>query len=69
MGPTSFQPAGSPMTMREQLPAVIESVAVARRAVRRFTAGLEVDVVGITLAVSEPWRTSSRTHTTTASPA
>jgi anti-sigma regulatory factor (Ser/Thr protein kinase) len=53
MGPTSFQPAGSPMTMREQLPAVVESVAVARRAVRRFTAGLEVDVVGITLAVSE----------------
>jgi anti-sigma regulatory factor (Ser/Thr protein kinase) len=39
--------------MREELPAVVESVAVARHAVRRFTRGLEVDVVGITLAVSE----------------
>jgi anti-sigma regulatory factor (Ser/Thr protein kinase) len=45
--------AESRMTMREQLPAVVESVAVARQAVRRFTRGLEVDVVGITLAVSE----------------
>jgi anti-sigma regulatory factor (Ser/Thr protein kinase) len=41
------------MTMREQLPATVESVAVARRAVRRFATGLEVDVDGMTLAVSE----------------
>ena len=39
--------------MREQLPATVESVAQARRAVRRFAAGLDVDVEGITLAVSE----------------
>jgi anti-sigma regulatory factor (Ser/Thr protein kinase) len=41
------------MTMREQLPATVESVAAARRAVRHFAAELEVDVDGITLAVSE----------------
>jgi anti-sigma regulatory factor (Ser/Thr protein kinase) len=41
------------MSMRAELPAVVESVAEARRAVRRFAAGLEVDVVGMTLAVSE----------------
>jgi anti-sigma regulatory factor (Ser/Thr protein kinase) len=46
-------PAESQTSMREQLPAVVESVAVARNAVRRFAAGLEVDVVGMTLAVSE----------------
>lgn len=39
--------------MREQLPATVESVARARRAVRRFIAPLDVDVDGITLAVSE----------------
>jgi anti-sigma regulatory factor (Ser/Thr protein kinase) len=39
--------------MREQLPATVESVAEARRAVRRFASGLDVDVEGITLAVSE----------------
>ncbi|HTE60618.1 MAG TPA: ATP-binding protein [Solirubrobacteraceae bacterium] len=41
------------MTMREQLPATVESVAAARRAVRDFAADLEVDVDGMTLAVSE----------------
>jgi anti-sigma regulatory factor (Ser/Thr protein kinase) len=41
------------MTLREQLPATAESVAVARRAVRRFTRRLDVDVDGIALAVSE----------------
>jgi anti-sigma regulatory factor (Ser/Thr protein kinase) len=41
------------MTMQEQLPATLESVAEARRAVRRFTRRLDVDVEGITLAVSE----------------
>jgi anti-sigma regulatory factor (Ser/Thr protein kinase) len=41
------------MTMREQLPATVESVAAARHAVRRFAADLEVDLDGITLAVSE----------------
>jgi anti-sigma regulatory factor (Ser/Thr protein kinase) len=41
------------MTMREQLPATVDSVAVARRAVRRFAARLDVDVEAITLAVSE----------------
>jgi serine/threonine-protein kinase RsbW len=39
--------------MREQLPATVESVARARRAVRRFARGLDVDVEGIALAVSE----------------
>jgi serine/threonine-protein kinase RsbW len=39
--------------MREQLPASVESVARARHAVRRFARGLDVDVEGITLAVSE----------------
>jgi anti-sigma regulatory factor (Ser/Thr protein kinase) len=41
------------MTMQEQLPATVESVGIARRAVRRFTGELDVDVEGITLAVSE----------------
>jgi anti-sigma regulatory factor (Ser/Thr protein kinase) len=39
--------------MREQLPATVESVAEARRAVRRFARGLDVDVEGVVLAVSE----------------
>jgi anti-sigma regulatory factor (Ser/Thr protein kinase) len=39
--------------MHELLPASLESVAVARRAVRRFVADLEVDVDGLVLAVSE----------------
>jgi anti-sigma regulatory factor (Ser/Thr protein kinase) len=39
--------------MREQLPATVESVAKARWAVRRFAQGLDVDVEGIALAVSE----------------
>jgi anti-sigma regulatory factor (Ser/Thr protein kinase) len=39
--------------MREHLPATVESVAEARRAVRRFARGLDVDVEGIALAVSE----------------
>jgi anti-sigma regulatory factor (Ser/Thr protein kinase) len=41
------------MTMSEQLPATVESVAVARQAVRRFASTLEVDLDGMTLAVSE----------------
>jgi anti-sigma regulatory factor (Ser/Thr protein kinase) len=41
------------MTMREQLPATVDSVAAARRAVRHFAADLGVDVDGMTLAVSE----------------
>ena len=41
------------MRMSEQLPATVESVAVARRAVRSFAAELEVDLDGMTLAVSE----------------
>jgi anti-sigma regulatory factor (Ser/Thr protein kinase) len=39
--------------MREQLPATVDSVATARHAVRRFARGLDVDLDGITLAVSE----------------
>jgi anti-sigma regulatory factor (Ser/Thr protein kinase) len=53
VGPFPSHRAESPMTMREQLPATVESVAEARRAVRRFAADLEVDLDGITLAVSE----------------
>jgi anti-sigma regulatory factor (Ser/Thr protein kinase) len=41
------------MSLREQLPATVSSVAQARRSVRRFAADLEVDVDGIVLAVSE----------------
>jgi anti-sigma regulatory factor (Ser/Thr protein kinase) len=41
------------MSMHEQLPATVDSVAAARRAVRRFAADLEVDLDGIALAVSE----------------
>jgi anti-sigma regulatory factor (Ser/Thr protein kinase) len=50
MGPP---PAESSMTLQEQFPAIVTSVADARRAVRRFAAELEVDVDGIVLAVSE----------------
>lgn len=39
--------------MRERLPATLESVGEARRAIRRFAAPLEVDLDGIVLAVSE----------------
>jgi anti-sigma regulatory factor (Ser/Thr protein kinase) len=39
--------------MREHLPATLASVGVARRAVRSFAAGLDVDVEGLALAVSE----------------
>jgi anti-sigma regulatory factor (Ser/Thr protein kinase) len=39
--------------MHELLPATLESVAEARRAVRRFARDLEVDVDGLVLAVSE----------------
>jgi anti-sigma regulatory factor (Ser/Thr protein kinase) len=52
VGPSPSQPAESP-TLQEDLPATVDSVSVARRAVRRFAADLEVDVDGITLAVSE----------------
>jgi anti-sigma regulatory factor (Ser/Thr protein kinase) len=39
--------------MHQSLPATTASVAAARRAIRGFIANLEVDVDGITLAVSE----------------
>ena len=41
------------MTLHEQLPATVTSVAKARTAVRRFASELEVDVDGMVLAVSE----------------
>ena len=50
MGPP---PAESSLTLREQLPASVASVAAARRAMRQYAADLEVDVDGIVLAVSE----------------
>jgi anti-sigma regulatory factor (Ser/Thr protein kinase) len=46
-------PAESSLTLQEQLPATVASVAAARHAVRRYAAGLEVDVDGMALAVSE----------------
>jgi anti-sigma regulatory factor (Ser/Thr protein kinase) len=39
--------------MHERLPATLDSVGAARRAVCRFAAGLQVDIDGIALAVSE----------------
>jgi serine/threonine-protein kinase RsbW len=39
--------------MHELLPATLDSVATARRAVRRFANDLEVDLDGMVLAVSE----------------
>jgi anti-sigma regulatory factor (Ser/Thr protein kinase) len=39
--------------MHELLPATRESVAVARGALRRFATGLDVDLDGVLLAVSE----------------
>ena len=39
--------------MHQRLPATLESVGAARRAIRRFAADLEVDLDGIVLAVSE----------------
>jgi anti-sigma regulatory factor (Ser/Thr protein kinase) len=39
--------------MHELLPATIDSVAMARRAVHRFARDLEVDLDGMVLAVSE----------------
>jgi serine/threonine-protein kinase RsbW len=50
MGPP---PAESSMTLQEQLPATVSSVATARQALRRYAADLEVDVDGMVLAVSE----------------
>jgi anti-sigma regulatory factor (Ser/Thr protein kinase) len=50
MGPS---PAKSSLSLHEQLPATVASVAEARRSVRRFAAELEVDVDGMVLAVSE----------------
>jgi anti-sigma regulatory factor (Ser/Thr protein kinase) len=41
------------LTLQEQFPATVDSVAAARHAVRGFAADLEVDVDGMTLAVSE----------------
>jgi anti-sigma regulatory factor (Ser/Thr protein kinase) len=42
-----------PPTLDERLPAARESVPAARLAVRNFAGGLEVDLHGIELAVSE----------------
>lgn len=39
--------------MHARLPATRESVGDARRAIRRFAAGLEVDLDGVALAISE----------------
>jgi anti-sigma regulatory factor (Ser/Thr protein kinase) len=39
--------------MHERLPATLKSVGAARRAIRSFAAGLEVDLDGVALAVSE----------------
>ena len=39
--------------MHERLPATLDSVGAARRSIRRFSAGLDVDLDGIVLAVSE----------------
>jgi anti-sigma regulatory factor (Ser/Thr protein kinase) len=46
-------PAESSLTLQEHLPATVASVAAARQAVRRYASGLEVDVDGMVLAVSE----------------
>jgi len=51
--PVMGLPPAESMTLQEELPATLASVAAARRAVRRFTTDLEVDVDGIVLAVSE----------------
>ncbi len=53
MGASPSQPAEQPLSLRRRLPATVESVSAARHAVRRFVTGLEVDVDGIALAVSE----------------
>jgi anti-sigma regulatory factor (Ser/Thr protein kinase) len=53
VGHSPSHPAEQPLILREQLPARVESVSAARRAVRSFVSGLEVDVDGIALAVSE----------------
>lgn len=50
MGPL---PADPSFSLRESMPAIAGSVKVARHAVRRFAADLEVDVDAIVLAVSE----------------
>jgi len=50
---TTSAPPGSSLSLRERLPATAPSVATARHAVRRFAAGLDVDVDGLVLAVSE----------------
>ena len=49
----ALQPAESIPSLRERLPASAGSVAVARHAARRFAHGLDVDVDGLVLAVSE----------------
>ena len=50
MGPL---PADPSFSLCESMPAVAGSVRIARHAVRRFAADLEVDVDAIVLAVSE----------------
>ena len=52
MGPSPSHPA-EPLTLQQELPATVESVSEARHAVRRFAAELDVDLDGVTLAVSE----------------
>ena len=49
----SMGPSADSLTLRERLPATVESVGDARQAVRRFVSDLEVDVDGMVLAVSE----------------
>lgn len=53
MAMMGLPPAESSLTLQEQLPATVASVAAARRAVLRYAADLEVDVDGMVLAVSE----------------
>jgi anti-sigma regulatory factor (Ser/Thr protein kinase) len=53
VGPSPSQQAEPPLKLQEQLPATVESVSLARHAVRRFASALQVDVDGVALAVSE----------------
>jgi anti-sigma regulatory factor (Ser/Thr protein kinase) len=53
MAVMGLPPAESSLTLHERLPAIVTSVAEARRAMRRYAEDLDVDVDGIVLAVSE----------------
>ena len=46
-------PTGPGLELHERLPSAVGSVAMARRAVRRFAGDLGVDLHGVELAVSE----------------